>query len=289
VHEEGDARKGKYSSKYRDLEGEENGQQTESTWKKDKYAKDKEYRTEKEPYKQKEYNKESEKNVTGEYEVEEENQNEVADLDLRSALLREMKKYKIDDRPHSFTSIPKDRSYTVLMVAEKPSIAKSIAEALAPGKNFKSVKGRSPVCLIHQFEYNIFGRKCFVKITSVAGHIYGRDFPGKYASWDRTDPAELFDAPTIKQYSEPKQRMSEHLKNEGRNADFLVLWLDNDREGENICFEVTSLVQPVMRSNRFKQIYRAVFSSLAPEDLRNAYKSLSKGPNMEESLSVDAR
>ena len=42
------------------------------------------------------------------------------------------------------------------------------------------------------------------RVTSVIGHVMSIDFPAEYQSWDKTDPADLFDAPTVKKEANPK-------------------------------------------------------------------------------------
>ena len=56
----------------------------------------------------------------------------------------------------------------------------------------------------------------------------------------------MFRAATEKKEANPKLHICDALRQEGRGCDDLVLWLDCDREGENICFEVLDEVLPVM-------------------------------------------
>ena len=61
--------------------------------------------------------------------------------------------------------------------------------------------------------------------------------------------------------------MPNFLASESKGSDFLVLWLDCDKEGENICFEV---IECVNESNKLKKsnILRAHFSSITDKDIR---------------------
>lgn len=175
----------------------------------------------------------------------------------------------------------------VLMVAEKPSIAKSISDALSSNHTKRS--GVSKVCPVYEFKGSFFGESVQFIVTSVCGHIFSRDFPRQYNNWESIDPLELYDVDTVKVETASKGgSIIKHLQNEANGCTYLVLWLDCDREGENICFEVIDIVKPILRKTTYQQIYRAKFSSLTPADLRKAMSELGT-PNLNEALSVDAR
>lgn len=175
----------------------------------------------------------------------------------------------------------------VLMVAEKPSIAKSMADAL--GGSISSRKGVSKICTVYEYSGTFFGDPVTFVVTSVCGHIFSTDFPKEFNNWDSVDPLDLYDVDTIKIESPTKGgSIVKHLQQEAHSCTYLVLWLDCDREGENICFEVIDIVQPLLRKTQYQQIYRAKFSSLTPVDLRKAMQELSV-PNKNEAMSVDAR
>jgi len=141
---------------------------------------------------------------------------------------------------------------------------------------------------IHEYEGDFYGQRAWFKVTSCAGHVYSIDFPPEFNIWDRVDPMELFAAKTVKNEANPKLRMPAHFQKEARGCSYLVLWLDCDREGENICFEVMENVVPYLSSAQGQQVWRAHFSSLAPVDLKKAMANLGS-PDEDQARSVDAR
>ena len=151
------------------------------------------------------------------------------------------------------------RMPTVFMVAEKPSLAGSIAQILSHHKAV-SRKGFNGACSVHEWNGPFRqggGANCKFKMTSVCGHVNTLDFPAKYNNWDRVDPVELFSCATETKEATPKLKMPAFLASEAKHADYLVLWLDCDKEGENICFEVMDAVLPVMNKRGKEQtVYR---------------------------------
>ena len=187
----------------------------------------------------------------------------------------------------------------VVCVAEKPSLAASIAGFLSDGKHLT----RKSNLDVHEFVRTHDGRPCDFRVTAVTGHVLTIDFPQRFQSWD-LDPSSLFDAPVVKKETKGS-RVVEHLEREARGAQQLILWLDCDREGENICFEVMDACVPVMRkdvgggdgaisqkansqNNKQKQVRRAKFSAVTKQSIELAMKTL-VDPDVNQARAVDAR
>ncbi|RHZ16572.1 hypothetical protein DYB26_000261 [Aphanomyces astaci] len=104
-------------------------------------------------------------------------------------------------------------------------------------------------------------------------------------SWKSCDPVELFTAKIEKKVRGDQKPIEATLRTEAARAQWLVLWLDCDREGENIAFEVKSVCENV---NRRLRVFRARFSALIPRDIQHAVQHLVQ-PNENLSLACDAR
>ncbi|KAF6163367.1 hypothetical protein GIB67_009607 [Kingdonia uniflora] len=169
------------------------------------------------------------------------------------------------------------------LVAEKPSIALSIATSLSGGR-MSTRRGSTDV---HEFDGIFLGFQAYYRVTSVIGHVFSVDFPSKYQDWGGTDPLDLFNVAVQKTESNPKAHICRHLSQEARGCGHLVLWLDCDREGENICFEVIECTG-FLGKEFGKKVYRARFSAVTGKDIIKAMGSLVE-PNRNEALAVDAR
>ena len=182
-----------------------------------------------------------------------------------------------------------DNILNILMIAEKPSIARTIAKILSKNKNnLKDYTERENWCLF-EFKGRFKGKFANFVVSSVAGHLYQTEFLRKHQNFDM-DPCDLFDVPTVKTECEDDSFITaDWLKDLSKGKDILCLWLDCDREGEKICYEVIHNTLPYMNKKEYQQIYRAIFSSLTKEDITQSFEQISHYPDNNLSLSVDAR
>ena len=174
----------------------------------------------------------------------------------------------------------------VLAVAEKPSVAKEVSRVLSGGSARMS-QGRSPYNKVFEFEMQLRGAHVTMVFTSVTGHLMEMDFPMAYRKWRSCAEESLFGLPVSKDVREANKLVKENLVFLARSCDRLMLWLDCDREGENIAYEVIDVCCRARPSLR-QQVSRAHFSSLNPGELRNAVQS-ARAPDENKTKAVDAR
>ena len=180
-----------------------------------------------------------------------------------------------------------DSYLNILMIAEKPSIARMISEVLSNGKSKNHKTGRGK-CLI-TFDGYFKGIKSRFTVSAVAGHIYTSDFMREHNNWGNIDESDLYNVPIVKLEANRKMKMPNFIQKLSSGKDIICLWLDCDSEGENICYEVIYNCLPYMNKKNYQQIYRAKFSSLTKKDLKYAFDNLNDPPNKNESMSVDCR
>lgn len=145
--------------------------------------------------------------------------------------------------------------------------------------------GRSKFNKIYEFEHNLFNQNVKMAVTSVSGHLLSLDFIGNYKKWQAVNPVSLFDAPIHKFCPDDYQNIKKTLEEETRKSQYLVIWTDCDREGENIGYEVIQVCQAVKPSIK---VYRAKFSEITYQSVARALQNLGP-PNKNVSDAVDVR
>jgi len=134
-----------------------------------------------------------------------------------------------------------------IVVAEKPSVARRIREAL---------------------------RDRDIVVTSVRGHLMDSEFPEGYG-WGRCRPRELFKVREFIDEVGDKKSLVE-LRKIFRGGGILVIATDNDSEGELIGMEILKIWRKV---NGNKQYMRMRFNSTDYNELRRAWRSLEETLN----------
>ena len=142
------------------------------------------------------------------------------------------------------------RGKVVLNVAEKPSVANDIVRALCP-RNHTKTNPASRINAVFEFPYTLQGQDVLMRVTSVRGHIFEVDFSNQYKDWT-IPPDSLYSAPVERTVREENRDLEENLKVCSENVDVLALWLDCDREGEAIAYEVIALVTKYRRNVSIK-------------------------------------
>mmetsp|Transcript_27297 Transcript_27297/g.82292 ORF Transcript_27297/g.82292 Transcript_27297/m.82292 type:complete len:247 (+) Transcript_27297:219-959(+) len=179
-----------------------------------------------------------------------------------------------------------------LHVAEKPSVAKKVAEHL--GKGVQTTTRSGPSQYNRLFEFETAGppshaqRRVKHVVTSVTGHLMQTEFAEPHNKWHACAPRDLLreDVSRVEwSVADDKLPLKRQLEAEARNADWLVLWLDCDREGEAIAYEVVDVCSAAKPN---LDLWRAKFSSVDHASVVGAWRALLR-PDKRKADAVAAR
>ncbi|KAI9679814.1 MAG: DNA topoisomerase [Caeruleum heppii] len=149
----------------------------------------------------------------------------------------------------------------ILCVAEKPSIAKAVAQHMSGGRYQSCPITGSKYVRNYEFDFTFgppWGHRTVV-MTSVLGHLTSLEFEDQYRPWRSCPPFQLFDAPTITYVDKDKKPIAKNIEIQARSSDVLFIWTDCDREGEHIGTEIRSAA---FKGNARLQVKRAKFSNI---------------------------
>ncbi|GIQ84940.1 DNA topoisomerase, type IA, partial [Kipferlia bialata] len=105
---------------------------------------------------------------------------------------------------------------------------------------------------IYTFQAPFQGQMSEHSSTSVLGHLTGSDFPEHYKNWNQSDPRDLLTASVNIGFDKTSKELSRTLCDQAAQSDVLVLWLDCDREGEHIAFEVLYVLSNVRKLDEMR-------------------------------------
>ncbi|PGH15987.1 hypothetical protein AJ80_05363 [Polytolypa hystricis UAMH7299] len=148
----------------------------------------------------------------------------------------------------------------ILCVAEKPAIAKAVAQHLSGGSfRTRPIRGNQYV-KNYEFDFSFpppWGN-CSVTMTSVIGHLTMLDFESQWRGWNSCPPGRLFDAPVVDYVAKDKMGIAENIQSLARHSKVVFIWTDCDREGEHIGMEVRHQAK---KGNSRIEVKRARFSN----------------------------